>query len=95
MPEKQFRSLERAARADLLCRLQAAQFAMHDLAIYLDTHPTDEQALSAFLAHRQAYEAAAAAYAKRFGALTMQQICEEDGWGAWSNTPFPWEKEAN
>ena len=88
------KSLEAMGKDELLRTVQANQFAMRDLALYLDTHPTDRNALDTFLTHRERYEAAAAAYAKRFGALTMQHVGTEDGWAAWSNTPWPWEKEA-
>lgn len=89
------RSLATMARADLLRCVQAHCFAMHDLALYLDTHPTDADALAAYLGHKQAFDEVAEIWAKRFGALTMRQVCKEDGWLAWSNTPWPWEKEAN
>lgn len=89
------RSLASMERAELTRCVQGHQFAMHDLALYLDTHPTDDNALDAFLAHRKAYDEAAAEYRKRFGALTVQCIGKEDGWAAWSNTVWPWEKEAN
>ena len=95
MTEMRSGSLDSMARADLLRCAQSHAFAMRDLALYLDTHPTDENALGAYLAHQNAYQDTAAAYQKRFGALTMQMIGREDGWAAWSNTPWPWEKEAN
>ena len=92
MPSKSWDSM---GRAELLRAVQAHQFAVRDLMIYLDTHPTDAEALSRFRTHRQAYAEAADAYAKRFGALTVIHVNDEDGWVAWSNTPWPWEKEAN
>ena len=92
MPSK---SLDTMGKAELLCKAQANAFAMRDLMLYLDTHPTDADALNAYLAHKEAYAEYADAYAKRFGALTPMQIGKEDGWAAWSNTPWPWEKEAN
>ena len=82
-------------RAELLREVQAQQFAVRDLMLYLDTHATDANALAALMLHRQAYADAADAYAKRFGALTVMHVNDEDGWVAWSNTPWPWEKEAN
>jgi len=92
IPSKSWDSM---GRAELLRAVQSHQFAMRDLMIYLDTHPTDAEALGAFRAHRQAYAEAADAYAVRFGALTVMHVNDEDGWVAWSNTPWPWEKEAN
>ena len=95
MAEMRLKSLDAMGRAELLWQVQMHQFSMHDLALYLDTHPTDSEALDALLAHRDACERAAAAYVKRFGALYKEQTNTENGWAAWSNTPWPWEKEAN
>ena len=95
MQETQSQSSETMERAEALRRAQSHQFAMRDLALYLDTHPTDAKALATFLEHKKKYLQAADAFAVRFGALTMTQIGAEDGWAAWSNTPWPWEKEAN
>ncbi|MBR5404806.1 MAG: spore coat protein CotJB [Oscillospiraceae bacterium] len=92
MPQQ---SLDRMAKADLLRTVQEAGFSMHDLSLYLDTHPTDREALSAFRDCADCMQAACDAYAKRFGALRKEQVNAEDGWAAWSNTPWPWEKEAN
>ena len=59
IPSKSWDSM---GRAELLRAVQSHQFAMRDLMIYLDTHPTDAEALGAFRAHRQAYAEAADAY---------------------------------
>lgn len=95
MAEMRLKSFDAMERAELLRQVQMHQFSMHDLALYLDTHPNDQEAFDAMLAHRDAYERAAAVYAKRFGALYKEQAGTEHGWAAWSNTPWPWEKEAN
>ncbi len=95
MAEMRWQSLEAMGKAELMRMVQMHQFAMHDLALYLDTHPTDADALEQLLMHRDECKKAGKAYVKRFGALKMNQVCAEDGWAAWSNTPWPWEKEAN
>ena len=92
MPSKSWDSM---GRAELLRVVQANQFAVRDLMLYLDTHPTDANALSELLRRRQDAADAADVYAKRFGALTVMHVNDEDGWVSWSNTPWPWEKEAN
>ena len=88
-------SSDKMARADLLRCLQEQSFAMHDISLYLDTHPTDAEALAAFQEHAEKYRALAEVYAERFGVLCKEQVSDENGWAAWSNTPWPWEKEAN
>lgn len=92
MPEQ---SLDTMERDELLRHVQQCSFMMTDLALYLDTHPTDADALARFMMHRDMYQQYADAYAARFGALCQKQIGADEGWPAWSNTPFPWEKEAN
>lgn len=89
------RSLASMERADLLRQVQMHQFSMHDLALYLDTHPTDADALARYLSHKEQLEQASAVFVRRFGALKVDQVNAEDGWTAWSNTPWPWTKEAN
>ena len=91
----QEKSLDKMARAELLTHVQECRFMMTDLALYLDTHPTDADALDLYREHAAMYQAYADAYAARFGALSQCQVTENDGWAAWSNTPWPWEKEAN
>ena len=95
MAQMQQQSLDTMAKADLLRQVQMHHFAMHDLALYLDTHPTDETALEHFMQHKSACEQASGVYVSRFGALKMEQVQMEDGWAAWSNTPWPWDREAN
>ena len=95
MAEMSAKSLDTMERAELLRQVQMHQFAMHDLGLYLDTHPTDETALEHFMQHRAACEQASEAFVRRFGALKKEQVGKEDGWAAWSNTPWPWTKEAN
>jgi len=93
--KKPQQSLEQMPKAELLRRVQEHSFYMRDLGLFLDSHPTDGQALALFRAHADAYREAADVYARRFGALRWEQVDETDGWCAWSNTPWPWEKEAN
>ena len=95
MAAAQLKSLDTMEKRELLRQVQMHQFSMHDLALYLDTHPTDTDALDALMMHREAFEKAAAVYVRRFGALRKEQVEPENGWAAWSNTPWPWEKEAN
>ena len=62
MAEMRLPSWDSMGKADLLRQVQMHQFSMHDLALYLDTHPTDSDALDALLAHRDAYEKASEVY---------------------------------
>ncbi|MBR3267475.1 MAG: spore coat protein CotJB [Oscillospiraceae bacterium] len=95
MAETPLQSLDTMGKAELMNLTQSRAFAMRDLALYLDTHPTDSNALNQFLESKRDYEKYAKIYSERYGALSMSRVCEENGWPSWSNTPWPWEKEAN
>ena len=88
-------SSDKMAKAELLRCIQQHSFAMRDLGIYLDTHPIDQKALAAFQSHAEACKVLTEVFADRFGALCQMQVRDAYGWAAWSNTPWPWEKEAN
>lgn len=92
MPSKA--SFSQMQKDELLCKIRAAEFSMRDLGLYLDTHPDDETALAHFTQQTEEFEAAAAIYAERFGALRLSDVPNSpDGWAAWAGTAFPWEKE--
>ena len=95
MNEMRQQSLAAMGKAELQRKVQAHCFMMRDLALYLDTHPTDEKALAEYLKHKEAFAQYSEGYSRRDGALTIMHFYEEDGWVSWSNTPWPWEKEAN
>lgn len=95
MPEKQMQSLETMEKDELMQHIRSCSFMMMDLALYLDTHPTDQEALAHFIEHRDMYNKYMDAFSARYGALRKAQVRSADGWASWSNTPWPWEKEAN
>ena len=77
MPEQ---SLDTMERDDLLCCVRRHSFMMTDLALYLDSHPTDSDALAKFIEHRDLYQQYADAFAARFGALRKDQVSTAEGW---------------
>lgn len=76
-------------RAKLLREYSIAQFAMLELHIYLDTHPSD---LKAAALHNEFARKAAnlkERYEEKFGPLTPSE-----GEGAdWLQNPWPWDIE--
>lgn len=88
-------SFSQMQKDELMCRIRASQFAMRDLALYLDTHTDDADALEHFNMHNAEFQQAAEEYARRFGALRQSDVTmSPEGWAAWSRTPWPWDKEA-
>jgi len=73
-------------RHSLLCCLMAADFALHETRLYLDTHPCDEAAKAAL----KEYSAQAARlreeYERSYGPVTAQSVEA----GCWVNDPWPW-----
>ena len=81
-------------RQQMLDSLRAAQFAIHEKVIYLDTHPNDTEALKKFDAYRLRYKELSKQYEREYGPLTATGDFGANGF-SWVKNPWPWEKEAN
>lgn len=73
-----------------LHRLQALGFAAHELGLYLDTHPEDEDALDLFRSYAAMAAKAREEYEKAHGPLRMMSA-GENGCYNWLCGPWPWE----
>lgn len=91
-------------RHQLLQKINEVSFAVNDLNLYLDTHPTDEKALSLFEKHSQERKALLQEYEKQFEPLTVDCVsvgshshsedhCKYPGQlhFRWVDGPAPWE----
>lgn len=88
-------SFSQMPKDELVQQIRAASFTMRDLALYLDTHPDCENGIGHYQMQAKVLEDALKAYTKRFGAIRMYDIPQTaEGWEAWAQTPWPWEKEA-
>ena len=74
----------------LAAEVAAARFALIELTLYLDTHPDDRAALSAFCECRDRYAELAGKYAENFAPLTAVDVNCQDGW-TWGMGPMPHE----
>lgn len=74
--------------------LQALGFAVNELALYLDTHPEDMEALQLYREYQKMYAHGAAEYAKRCGPMTHTMPVDHETY-TWMNDPWPWEFAAN
>ncbi len=70
-----------------------AEFALVEANLFLDTHPTDANALEYFSKYQQIHDKAVAAYTAAYGPLTAMQHTGSR-W-KWTDGPFPWERAAN
>ena len=76
-----------------LTELQTFGFAMHDLALYLDTHRDDKEAFEVFETFQKLYAKGREKYEKECGPLTHMSPMEK-GY-SWPDDPWPWEYAAN
>ncbi len=77
-------------KSQLLNRLQAADFVLHETVLYLDGHPTDKRALAFFEKAKASYEALKAEYEKQFGPQTAFASGAGSPW-EWVQGAWPWQ----
>ena len=74
--------------------LQALGFAIQELALYLDTHPDDEEALQLYRSYQQVYHECMKEFNENHG--PMNHATPHNGKGyTWLDDPWPWEYAAN
>ncbi len=81
-------------RNQLMQVIRQYDFALYDLALYLDTHTQCREALALFQKYRNLRKMAVDEYVHRFGPIRHVQNESEMQWD-WAKGPYPWEKEAN
>ena len=77
----------------ILLEIQKYGFAMWDLNLYLNTHPTDRNVMMLFDQYRGSYKKAVEDYQKKFGALSVKDSDANSGYWGWNKGPWPWEGE--
>lgn len=73
-----------------LNELQALGFALHELALYLDTHRKDAEALKLYRQYQQIYHDGMMQYGKEHGPMSHGMPDDREGY-AWLDDPWPWE----
>ena len=74
--------------------LQALSFAIQELALYLDTHRDDREALELYRAYQQMYNNAKEQYGSKCGPLNHAMVTDSERY-AWLDDPWPWEYAKN
>ena len=77
---------------ELLQQIRCCDFAINELALYLDTHPTDEKALCLHRKYCREAKDLKDKYQKVYGPLTINFPCNK--W-RWFEEPWPWEGGMN
>ncbi|MCW2277625.1 spore coat protein CotJB [Heliophilum fasciatum] len=76
---------------EMLRRLQALEFVLTDLNLYLDTHPDCQAALQDFARISEDLRQLKIAYEQRYGLLTVAGFGSGRSPWNWVETPWPWE----
>lgn len=76
-----------------LTELQTMAFMIQELALYLDTHPQDKEALAVYRSFQNMYHDAVITYEKECGPLT--HLGRGEGPYQWLDDPWPWEYAKN
>lgn len=80
--------------SDPLTELQALEFVVLELGLYLDTHPDDEEAFSLFRQYVNMEKAAKTAYESKYGPLFQANSASNSSY-RWLDGPWPWVFERN
>lgn len=76
-----------------LTELQTMAFAIQELALYLDTHRDDQEALEVYRQMQHLYEKGRKQYEENCGPLT--HMSPSEGPYQWLDDPWPWEYAKN
>lgn len=73
-----------------MSELQALGFAIQELALYLDTHRDDREALELYRSYQQMYNKCRKEWGKARGPLNHGMESESESYD-WLDDPWPWE----
>ena len=78
----------------LLQEIMALNFAVNDLVLYLDTHPSDSCAIRKHNEYAKKVIELTEEYQKLYGPLTVNFTSSNQNCWQWSDEPWPWERGA-
>lgn len=76
-----------------LSELQTLAFAIQELALYLDTHRDDKEAIELYQQYQRLYNEGMQKYEQMYGPLN--HLSPTKGEYKWLNDPWPWEYSRN
>lgn len=92
-PYKNYQPIEptiSTERESLLEELQAYNFVITDLNLYLDVNPNDTTAINLFNNYTNSYKKLTKMFEEKYGPLTIESGNKTNTW-QWIQTPWPWE----
>lgn len=81
-------------KMELLEQITATEFIKEDLALFLNTHPMDQEALKKYNFYVIESKKLKECYEMNYGMLSEHDSLSPYPW-KWINSPWPWEYEAN
>ena len=81
-------------RSNLLNKLRMLDFAIQESALYLDGYGDNASALEYYDSMRRMREDVMAEYESKYGPITIFGNVNNKSW-QWTDSPWPWESEAN
>ena len=82
-----------SSRRVLLNRIQICDFALNDVALFLDTHPDNQMALAFYKKHLEMRKQAHDEYVEKYGPITRMDYDGGARWN-WVDSPWPWENSS-
>ena len=76
-------------RREMINKIRCLEFAINELALYLDTHPEDQRALCLHNKYCKELKDLKDKYQRVYGPLTINYPCNK--W-RWLEMPWPWER---
>lgn len=73
-----------------LFNLNQIGFSLHDINLYLDVYPNDNQMLNVFTKYKELYNDLLTKYENKYGALNVNKVNNQIPF-EWEKTSFPWE----
>lgn len=74
-----------------LSELQALEFVLLELGLYLDTHPDDTEAFILFQQYVALENVGREKYESLYGPLFQTSTAERDSFNCWLRDPWPWD----
>lgn len=84
----------KAVQRGPLTEVQALDFVVHELGLYLDTHPDDQEAFTLFQQYTAMAKEAQARSVSKNGPL-QQTDAAADSRYTWLDSPWPWDNAVN
>ena len=81
-------------RFNLKKKIHAIDFAIHELVLFLDTHPMNRKAMELLKEYRKKRKECIALYEEKYGPYIVTPAdATANGRWEWLESPWPWENE--